>query len=102
MAHPMPIGIEMIAAPAVTRSDPRISGNMPSRGGSDIGYQLFPKRNLKGPSILNTASPSLSRNRNMSKTKNIEAMPQIRIRFSIMNSVILRISLFFNRYEIRS
>ena len=42
------VGIEMTAAPSVTRSEPRISGRIPSRGGSEMGYQLLPNRNFKG------------------------------------------------------
>jgi hypothetical protein len=56
-----------------------------------MGYQLFPKRNLKGLTILNTASPSLSKKRKINTTKNIEANPQINISFSITSSLIFLI-----------
>ncbi len=45
IAQPTPIGIEIIAAPNVTRSEPNIRGSMPNCGGSEIGYQLFPNKN---------------------------------------------------------
>ena len=36
----IPMGIEIIPAPAVTRIDPRMSGKIPNCGGSEIGYQF--------------------------------------------------------------
>jgi hypothetical protein len=60
---------------------------MPNCAGSEIGYQLFPKRNLKGVTTLKTANPSLSRNKKMRITKKIEANPEIRISFSMTNSL---------------
>jgi hypothetical protein len=85
------MGIEIIAAPKVTKREPRIKDNIPNCAGSEIGYQFLPKRNLKRLTVLNTASPSLSRNRKINTTKNIEASPQSNTSFSIINSLILRI-----------
>ncbi len=60
-----------------------------------------PKRNFKKLTSLKTASPSLSRNRNINTTKNIEASPEITINFSIINSLILRMSFIRDRNKIR-
>jgi hypothetical protein len=81
------MGIEIIAAPKVTRSDPRIKGKMPNCGGSEIGYQFLPKRKLSAETFLKTERPSLSRKRKIRTTKIIEARPQKRISFSIRNSL---------------
>jgi hypothetical protein len=75
----------------VTNSEPKIKGRIPNCGGSEIGYQLLPKMKLAGVTVLNTASPSLSKNKKIRITKNIEANPHIRISFSIINSFSLRI-----------
>ena len=58
-----------------------------------MGYQLFPKRKLKGLTVLNTASPSLSKKRKINTTKNIDAKPQMSMSFSIINSLNLRMKL---------
>ena len=64
-----------------------------------MGYQLLPKRNLKGLTVLNTASPSLSRKMKINTTKNMEAKPQIRISFSTINSLNLRIDFMLRQAQ---
>jgi hypothetical protein len=65
-----------------------------------MGYQFFPKRKLNGVMVLKSVSPSLSRNKKIMATKNIEATPQIRMSFSIMNSFSLRI--FTNHHKLHT
>ena len=60
-----------------------ISGFLPPTHGEI----WFEGRNLKGLTVLNTDSPSLSKNKNINTTKNIEARPQIKTIFSIINSL---------------
>jgi hypothetical protein len=43
----MPRGTAIKIAPKVTNTDPKINGNMPNCGGSDMGYQFFPEMNEK-------------------------------------------------------
>jgi hypothetical protein len=74
-----------------------IRGRIPSWGGSEIGYQLLPPKNEEGLTILKTASPSFRRNKKINKTKNMEAIPQARISFSIINSFNLRIDAQFTK-----
>ena len=85
------MGIEMTAAPIVTISEPRTNGRMPSCGGSEMGYHLWPKINFNGETLLNTARPSLSKKKKIKRTKTTEANPQAKISFSIRNSLSLRI-----------
>jgi hypothetical protein len=77
----------MSAAPKVTSKDPNINGKMPNCAGSEIGYQFLPKIKLPKLTVLNTLKPSFSKNRNIRITKNMEARPQIKINFSMMNSL---------------
>ena len=86
MAAPIPRGMEMRIAPAVTRREPRIRGRMPNRGGSETGYQFSPKRNCHGEVYLRTDSPSRSRKRKIRATRRIQAIPLIRTHLSIKNS----------------
>src|SRR3989339_46171 len=102
MAHPMPIGMEMTAAPRVTNREPRIKGSIPNCAGSEIGYQLLPNRKSSGVTILKTERPSLSRKRKIKPTKNIEARPQINMSFSIINSLTLRIVWNYQHYYVKT
>ena len=89
-AAAMPMGTEMAAAPSVTSSEPRISGRMPKRGGSEMGYQLLPKRKSITLSPRKRENPSRSRNRKISRTKTTENMPLSRMAFSMNHSFSLR------------
>ena len=89
-AAAMPMGTEMAAAPSVTSSEPRISGRMPKRGGSEIGYQLLPKRKSPTLSPRKRERPSRSRNKNISSTNTTENTPLSRMAFSMNHSLSLR------------
>ncbi len=89
-AAAMPMGTEMAAAPKVTSSEPRISGRIPKRGGSEMGYQLLPKRKSITLSPRNSENPSRSKKRKISKTKTTEKIPLSRMDFSMTHSFSLR------------
>ena len=63
-----------------------MSGRMPKRGGSEIGYQFLPKRKPVKLSVWKSARPSLSKKKKISTTKMIEAIPERKIARSIRNS----------------
>jgi hypothetical protein len=76
-ALPTPKGTHINKAPAVTHKDPKIKGKIPKSGGSKVGYQYFPKRNLNTLTSLKIGKPSLKRTMVIPIKKTKEAKARI-------------------------
>jgi len=73
MAVIPPRGIAMREETKVTAREAAIRGNMPKSGGSDVGYQLLPKRKSVTGTVLKIGIPWIKR----------KAMIRVRTRMEI-------------------
>ena len=87
----IPSGIDIKADSKVTDSEATISDKIPKSGGSEVGYQYFPKIKSLTETSSKIGIPSMKRNTIIMKSITIEADATTKKSVCIVRSVIRRL-----------